>query len=78
MSNISKSPLDLTKYDKYEIPQDYSAFVLNINNITEQKAEDLEFEYIQQGYKIFNSSLEHSTQGDFNLEMIIAKLAMIF
>ena len=78
MSNISKSPLDLTKYDNYGIPQDYSAFVLNIKNITEQKAEDLEFEYIQQGYKIFNSSLEHSTQGDFNLEMIIAKLAMIF
>ena len=80
MSNpiVSRLPLDLDQYQKYDIPQDYSAYVITFENITAQECDDFENEYTLKGYKIFHSSIDRSIADLFNMQLIVAKSEFIF
>ncbi|MBT4791277.1 MAG: hypothetical protein HON90_06880 [Halobacteriovoraceae bacterium] len=77
-SRAEKIPLSFDKYQEYEISQEYQAYVINLININETEAEDLEYEYLIQGYKIFHSELARSNEGKFNLKIILGKSELIF
>lgn len=70
---VHKTPLNLDHYADYEIDQSYQAFLVIINDLEMQEVEDLEYEYIQQRYKIFHSELLRQPNGLFTLKIIIAK-----
>ena len=73
MTKTDKKPLNFNEYEKYEIPQEYMAFEVNFLGINPEQCEDLEYEYLSTGYKLFNSDLTHANEGKFNLKLIIAK-----
>lgn len=75
---IDKKPLNFNKYNQYEIDQRYCAYIIQVDNISECDAEQLEWEYFNSGYKIFHSELIR-IQGDlFAYQLIIAKLEYTF
>lgn len=78
MTEPLKVPLDLCDYKKYEIPQEYMAFIISFKNIDPDQCEDLEYDYLSTGYKLFNSNLEYGNEGKYNFTIIIAKSSMIF
>ena len=79
MSNVQKIPLNLDLYDKYGIDQQYSAFKVIITDISMEQVDQLEYDYIAQGYKLFNSELErYPNKNSFILTLIIAKLSYTF
>ena len=61
--------------EQFGINQEYSAFKVTIQDIEMQAVEDLEFDYIQQRYKIFHSELQRQANGLFTLTIIIAQAA---
>ncbi|MAZ47906.1 MAG: hypothetical protein CME65_05045 [Halobacteriovoraceae bacterium] len=71
--NVQKTPLNLNHYESYGINQAYKAFLVTINDIEMQQVEDLEYDYIQQRYKIFNSELIRQSNGLFTLKIVIAQ-----
>ena len=75
---VEKIPLDLNSYAQYEIDQAYQAFVIIIKDLGEKDAEDLEYEYMQQGYKIFGSEMLRQINGQLTLKLIVAKADYIF
>jgi hypothetical protein len=76
MSNrVEKTPLDLDQYENFEIDQAYQAYVIVIHDLEESKAEDLEYEYMQQGYKIFSSEMLRQTNGMLTLKLIVGQTA---
>lgn len=76
MKNVLKRPLDLEEYQHYEIDQQYTAYVIILDQITQQEAEDFEYDYLLKGHKIFSSQLERRAQKKFQLKLIIAKLPL--
>jgi hypothetical protein len=76
--HFTKTPLKLDEYDKYSVPQSYSAIVFEYLNITEIEADNAESDLGSQGYKIFHSNLYRSQQNLFNLEVIVAKMPFVF
>lgn len=69
--HFSKRPLDFTKYEDYEISQNYTAYILEYLNITESEAENIEYDLLTKGNKIFHSDLVRVQKDLFNLEIII-------
>lgn len=76
--NPLKKPLDLDLYKDYLIDQRYQAYVVTIDSLDENQCDDLENEYMQQGYKIFHVDTQRNKHGSFLLKMIVAKLDMTF
>lgn len=74
MKNVHKTPLNLNDYSRYEIDQEYTAYIIKFSGISEKEAEDYEYEYVLQGYKIFSSQLERSKGDQFELTLILARL----
>ena len=70
---VQKTPLNLDHYDEFGIDQAYQAYLVIINDLEMQAVEDLEYDYIQQRYKIFNSELLRQPNGLFTLKIIVAK-----
>lgn len=70
---VQKTPLNLSHYEEHGINQAYKAYLVIINDLEMQQVEDLEYDYIQQRYKIFNSELLRQTNGLFTLKIIIAQ-----
>lgn len=75
---VDKTPLDLTLYESYGIDQSYSAIELIIKDIDVNDTDNIEYEYMSQGYKIFSSEMTQSNEGKFILKMICAKLSYTF
>ena len=73
LKSVEKTPLNLDSYEDYGISQSYQAYLVIINELEMQEVEDLEYDYIQQRYKIFNSELLRQPNGLFTLKIIIAK-----
>jgi len=71
-------PLDLDLYQNYEIPQGYEAYVIEIDKITEERADEIELDYQGQGYKIFHVDLTRAATSIYNLKMIVAKNSFTF
>lgn len=78
MKKSDKRPLDLNLYEKYNIDQQYNAYVLTVKDINDQEAEDIEYQYVTQGYKIFYSELKRSHEDLFILTLIVAKILFTF
>lgn len=76
--NPLKRPLDFDLYEEYFIDQRYQAFVITIDSLDENQCDDLEADYIQQGYKIFHVDTQRNKEGSFLLKMIVAKMDMTF
>ncbi len=72
---VERKPLPLDLYEKYNIPQEYPAFVITISPIELELVDNIEYDYLAQGHKIFNSELERTKEGKFTLSLIIGKLA---
>lgn len=75
---VNKNPLSLELYAEFEIPQEYMAFKVIFENIDQEESDNLEADYMGQGYKIFNSNLERSKAGLFNFTIIVAKAGYTF
>ncbi len=76
--NVTKKPLNLNLYSKYNIDHRYSAYEIFFDGVNENEIDDLEHEYLTKGYKLFSSELSRSSYGKFQLRLIVAKLEMIF
>jgi len=76
--HFTKRPLDFDKYDHYEISQKYTAFILEYLNISETEAENVEYDLMTKGNKIFHSNLVRVQNNLFNLEIIIGNLPHTF
>lgn len=72
------TPLDLDLYEDYEIPQGYEAYVLEVQKVTEERADEIEMEYEGQGYKIFHVDLNRAATSIYNLKIIMAKNSFTF
>lgn len=77
-SQVSKKPLDLNLYQKYDIPQDYMAFEITFSDVTQMQCDDFEHEYYVKGYKIFHTSIERSTGDLFIYKLVVAKSTLTF
>ena len=75
---VVKKPLDLSRYQELSIPHDYLAFEIIFHQVDENECENLEYEYLAQGYKLFHSDLTRQNEGKFQLTIIIAKSEVIF
>ncbi len=71
--NVTKTALDLNSYEEFGIDQAYEAFLIIINDLEMEQVEDLEYDYMQQRYKIFNSELLRQPNGLFTLKIIVAQ-----
>lgn len=78
METVEKLPLAFNEYEAYGISQNYSAFLLNIKNISAEKADEIESDYQSQRYKIFHSELTTNTDGTYDLKLIIAQASFTF
>ena len=78
MSNpeVDRRPLALNLYEKFNIPQEYPAYIITISPIDLEAVDNIEFDYLSQGHKIFHSELERTKEGKFTLSLIIGKLAI--
>ena len=72
------SPLDLNLYEQYEIPQGYQAYVLEVENISAERADEIEMEYQTQGYKIFHVDMTSKRSQGYLLKIIMAKNSYTF
>lgn len=73
-----RRPLDLNLYQKYHIDQRYEAYTISFKGLDENQCDDLEADYIQQGYKVFHVEMNRAEAGAFDLLMIVAKMSMTF
>ncbi len=73
-----RKPLDLNLYEQYYIDQRYQAYVVSMESLDENQCDDIEAQYIQQGYKVFHVDTQRDKEGMFKLKLIIAKLDMTF
>lgn len=78
MIEVERTPLPLDKYEQYEIPQEYMAYIVCFKNITQLECDDIEYKYHTTGYKIFHTELQRATGDQFDYKLIIAKSGMIF
>ena len=76
--NYSTRPLAFDQYEKYEIPQDYSAIIHEYLNIEEDRIDEIESELIAKGNKIFHSNMSRSNKNLFNVEIITGNLPFTF
>jgi hypothetical protein len=77
-NTVKKIPLNLDRYHEYEIPQEYMAFEVIFENIDQEESDNLEADYMAQGYKIFHANLERANAGMFNYKIIVAKAGYTF
>ncbi len=77
-SNFSQVPLDLNDYQKYEIPQDYMAYAVELESDVLQDGDDLEFWFLEQHYKIFHSELQRTAKGHYFFKLIIGKITVLY
>lgn len=77
-SHVDKKPLDLDLYEKYEIPQDYMAYVITFTDIDQMQCDELEHEYYTKGYKIFHTDIQRSTGALFIYKLIVGKASFVF
>ena len=75
---IEKKPLPLDRYEHFNIPQDYSAIQIEFFDISMEEVDNLEFQYVAQGYKIFFTEARRSKENLFNYIIVMAKLEVIF
>ena len=75
---IDKRPLDLNHYDELSINQHYSAYELNIDDISIEDSEKIEWDYTSSGHKIFKSELTSKSNGNYKFCLIIAKSEIIY
>lgn len=71
-------PLDLDLYEQYEIPQGYEAYLLEVENITSDRADEIEMDYQSQGYKIFHVDMTKNKSEGYFLKIIVAKNSFTF
>ena len=76
--HFSKTPLSFDQYKKYEIPQEYKAFIFEYLNIHEDKIDEIETDLIASGNKIFNSNMVRVNGNLFNVEIIVATVNYTF
>jgi hypothetical protein len=75
---VKKNPLGLDLYGQLEIPQEYMAFEVVFENIDQEESDNLESDYMGQGYKIFSANLVRSNAGLFTFTLIVAKAGYTF
>ena len=73
-----KKPLDLNHYDQYGISQNYSAFEIIISDVELEECDNLEAQYLGQGYKIFSSEMMRIQGEIYDLKLIVAKMSYTF
>lgn len=73
-----KNPLDLNLYDHYGISQNYSAFEIVISDVELEECDNLEAEYLGQGYKVFYSEMIRIQGENYDLKLIVAKMSYTF
>jgi hypothetical protein len=76
--HFSKKPLTFDKYNEYEIPQSYKAYIYEYLNVHEDKIDEIETDLIAQGHKIFHSNMTRVDGNLFNVEIIIARVGFTF
>ncbi len=76
--NSQKTPLNLDEYETYSIDHKYSAYIVSFTNLTDQDCDNLEYEYVSKGFKVFHSEVSRGNQGLLNMTLIIAKLEVVF
>ena len=78
LMKFQKEPLNFDLYDKYQIPQQYQAFVITVNDIEQDRLDDIEYDIQKQGHKIFHTEVQRSNNNLFDLTLIVAQLTMTF
>lgn len=76
--HFTKKPLDFNHYEKYEIPQEYKAYIYEYLNIHADEIDDIEADLISQGHKVFHSNMTRVNANLFNVEIITASLSFTF
>lgn len=76
--SFNKTPLELDKYNLYEIPQEYSAWVYTFNEVDQNRIDDIEYELQTQGHKIFHIETKRVQNGLFEIKIIAAKMPYLF
>ncbi len=74
----NKTALDLSKYEEFGIDQRYTAYMISFENIHEDKCDDIESDYTQQGYKIFHTDMMRLDGHHFKYSLIVAKMGFTF
>lgn len=75
---ISKTPLSLELYSKYEISQDFEAYIISITDLFIEDVHRIEDEYEEKHYKIFHVDCKRNAKNLFDLTLIIAESKTLF
>jgi hypothetical protein len=76
--SYQKTPLNFDLYAKYEIPQEYQAYIVILNDVEQQRLDDIELELQQSGHKIFHTEVNRSEKNLFDITLIVAQMSMTF
>lgn len=76
--SLKKIPLDFELYQKYEVDQQYQAWVFEYVNVSQDRLDEIEFELQQQGNKIFHIETYRANNGLYNVKIITAKMPYTF
>lgn len=69
--HIDKKPLPLDQYEKYQISQDYQAYIISILNITQEEMDNYESDLMSKREKLFHSDMQRSVGDKFNATLIV-------
>lgn len=73
-----KMPLNFDLYDKYEIPQEYQAWIVFVKEVEQNRMDDIEYDLQTSGHKIFHTEVERSQGNLFDITLIVAQAPMTF
>jgi hypothetical protein len=76
--HFSKKPLPFDEYEKYEIAQEYKAYIFEYLNVHEDEIDEIETNLIAQGNKLFHSNMTRVDGHLFNVEIITASVGFTF
>lgn len=69
--HIDKKALPLDQYEKYQISQDYQAYIITILNIDQEKMDEFESDLITKRQKLFHADMVRANGNLFNATLII-------
>ncbi len=68
---FTKEVLEFSEYEKYEITQQYKAYIYTYDFVTQERADEIEAELYSQGQKIFHVELNRQPKNLFELKIIV-------